>query len=96
MSRRIREDISIRLFGPKMITVAIFLVLFCFHYQLGYSEAKLQFGFYSETCPPAESIVHDVVQRAVTNDPGKAAVLLRLQFHDCFVEVQCINKELLN
>lgn len=92
MCRRTREDISIRLFGPKMITVALFIVLFCFHDQLGYSEAQLQFGFYSETCPPAESIVRDVVQQAVTNDPGKAAVLLRLQFHDCFVEVQCKKK----
>ncbi|AAC00622.1 Peroxidase 13 [Arabidopsis thaliana] len=86
MSRRIREDISIRLFDPKMITIALFLVLLYFHDQLGYSAAQLQFGFYSETCPSAESIVRDVVQQAVTNDPGKAAVLLRLQFHDCFVE----------
>ncbi|KAL1208692.1 Peroxidase 13 [Cardamine amara subsp. amara] len=69
-----------------MLTFAIFLVLFYFHYQLGFSEAQLQFGFYSRTCPSAESIVHDVVQHAVAKDPGKAAVLLRLQFHDCFVE----------
>jgi len=93
MSRRIREDISIRLFDPKMITIALFLVLLYFHDQLGYSAAQLQFGFYSETCPSAESIVRDVVQQAVTNDPGKAAVLLRLQFHDCFVEVQCKAKK---
>ncbi|XP_010416636.1 PREDICTED: peroxidase 13 [Camelina sativa] len=86
MCRRIREDMSILLFGQKMITVALLLVSFSFYGQLGYSEAQLEFGFYSETCPRAESIVRDVVQQAVTNDPGKAAVLLRLQFHDCFVE----------
>ncbi|CAA7013466.1 unnamed protein product [Microthlaspi erraticum] len=69
-----------------MFTVATFLVLFFVHDQLGFSEAQLQFGFYSETCPPAESIVRDVVHQAVTRDPGIAAVLLRLHFHDCFVE----------
>ncbi|KAF8092655.1 hypothetical protein N665_0407s0032 [Sinapis alba] len=66
--------------------IATFLVLFIGNDQLSLSKAQLHFGFYSKTCPSAESIVRNVVQRAVTRDPGNAAVLLRLHFHDCFVE----------
>ncbi|KAK8488141.1 hypothetical protein V6N13_009213 [Hibiscus sabdariffa] len=50
------------------------------------SQAQLRLGFYSETCPNAETIIREVVQKAVANDPRNAAILLRLQFHDCFVQ----------
>ncbi|KAI9121388.1 hypothetical protein K1719_008421 [Acacia pycnantha] len=51
------------------------------------SEAQpLQVGFYSETCPDAESIVRKVVNGAVSSDPNMAPVLLRLHYHDCIVE----------
>ncbi|KFK42111.1 hypothetical protein AALP_AA2G212400 [Arabis alpina] len=69
-----------------MITIAMFLVLLFANDQLSFSEAQLRFGFYSKTCPSAELIVHNIVQQAITRDPGNAAVLLRLHFHDCFVE----------
>ncbi|CAN8234290.1 unnamed protein product [Cochlearia groenlandica] len=68
-------------------SIILFLVLFLLHDHLSFSKAQqLQFGFYSETCPSAETIVRNVVQQAMTSDPGIAAVLLRLHFHDCFVE----------
>ncbi|CAG7893717.1 unnamed protein product [Brassica rapa] len=86
MRRGERESKSNYLFSLKMITIATFLVLFIANDQLSLSKAQLQFGFYSKTCPSAESIVRKVVQQAVTRDPGNAAVLLRLHFHDCFVE----------
>ncbi|XVF39135.1 hypothetical protein PTKIN_Ptkin01aG0011400 [Pterospermum kingtungense] len=53
---------------------------------LGVSKGQLRFGFYAKTCPNAGPIIHQVVQEAVANDPRNAAVLLRLHFHDCFVE----------
>ncbi|XP_022753625.1 peroxidase 43 isoform X2 [Durio zibethinus] len=53
---------------------------------LGVSRGQLRVGFYSKTCPNAESIIHKVVQKAVSNNPRNAAILLRLHFHDCFVE----------
>ncbi|XP_052202828.1 peroxidase 43 [Diospyros lotus] len=50
------------------------------------SEAQLTVGFYSSTCPKAESIVASVVKQAASSNPRIPAILLRLHFHDCYVE----------
>ncbi|CAA7035481.1 unnamed protein product [Microthlaspi erraticum] len=48
----------------------------------------LDFGLYRSTCPEAESIVYSWVETAVSQDPRMAASLLRLHFHDCFVNAK--------
>ncbi|KAH9752249.1 peroxidase 43 [Citrus sinensis] len=63
-----------------------YALLFALVFLIRYSAGQLKIGFYSETCPEAESTVSSVVQDAVVSDPNLAAVLLRLHFHDCFVE----------
>ncbi|VFQ65101.1 unnamed protein product [Cuscuta campestris] len=45
----------------------------------------LRLGLYRDVCPEAEAIVFSWVETAVYNDPRMAASLLRLHFHDCFV-----------
>lgn len=54
-------------------------------------HAGLQVGFYDSTCPNAEKIIKDGMNRAFGNDSSMAAPIGRLLFHDCFVNVsfQC-------
>ena len=47
----------------------------------------LQENFYGQTCPRAEEIVAKAVADLFRQNPQSLAILLRLQFHDCFVGV---------
>ncbi|CAM0947476.1 unnamed protein product [Alopecurus aequalis] len=41
--------------------------------------------FYDHSCPKAKEIVHSIVAQAVARETRMAASLVRLHFHDCFV-----------
>ncbi|KAL0559333.1 hypothetical protein IC582_003941 [Cucumis melo] len=49
-------------------------------------KSQLSVGFYSKSCPKVESIVRSTVESYFKADPTIAAGLLRLHFHDCFVQ----------
>uniref|UniRef100_J3LP28 Peroxidase n=1 Tax=Oryza brachyantha TaxID=4533 RepID=J3LP28_ORYBR len=46
----------------------------------------LELGYYKKSCPRVEAIVRDQVKKFVYKDAGVGAGLIRLVFHDCFVE----------
>ncbi|KAL2960354.1 hypothetical protein AAZX31_17G035200 [Glycine max] len=49
------------------------------------SGCPLGTDIYQYTCPEAEAIIFSWVEQAVSQDSRMAASLLRLHFHDCFV-----------
>ncbi|XP_059309790.1 lignin-forming anionic peroxidase-like [Lycium ferocissimum] len=49
-------------------------------------EAQLTPTFYKKTCPNALSTICKVVNQAVSRERRMAASLIRLHFHDCFVQ----------
>ncbi|XP_042471796.1 peroxidase 5-like [Zingiber officinale] len=66
----------------EKIWMAIMVVAICL--RNGRVEAHLEVGFYSGSCPTAELIVREEVEKALTEDQGLGADLLRMFFHDCF------------
>ncbi|KAF9602896.1 hypothetical protein IFM89_032636 [Coptis chinensis] len=46
----------------------------------------LSWSFYKSNCPRVEKIVRDELKKAFKKDIGLAAGLLRIHFHDCFVQ----------
>ncbi|KAH6765728.1 Peroxidase superfamily protein [Perilla frutescens var. hirtella] len=53
---------------------------------MGSSRAQLSTDFYKKACPKVFAAVNSVVKSAVTKEKRMGASLLRLHFHDCFVQ----------
>ncbi|BAT81390.1 hypothetical protein LR48_Vigan07g088600 [Vigna angularis] len=54
-------------------------------FLIGSCSAQLSENFYAKKCPKLSSAVKSVVLSAVAKEPRMGASLLRLFFHDCFV-----------
>ncbi|KAL3635960.1 hypothetical protein CASFOL_020507 [Castilleja foliolosa] len=50
------------------------------------TQAQLSLTYYATTCPNFVNITRSVIQAAITREPRMAASLIRLHFHDCFVQ----------
>ncbi|KAG2638635.1 hypothetical protein PVAP13_2NG649100 [Panicum virgatum] len=50
------------------------------------APSGLSVGYYMYSCANAESIVREAVKSAIASNNGTGAGLIRLFFHDCFVE----------
>ncbi|KAK9698180.1 hypothetical protein RND81_08G087200 [Saponaria officinalis] len=71
--------------GNHLYKVAAVLALLFFVSRFP-SSYGFNVGFYDFSCPAAEFIVRTTVRSAASNDPTVPGKLLRLLFHDCFVE----------
>ncbi|KAB5539067.1 hypothetical protein DKX38_016600 [Salix brachista] len=49
-------------------------------------QAKLSSSFYDKSCPNAESAIRTAISAAIARERRMAASLIRLHFHDCFVQ----------
>ncbi|KAH8491602.1 hypothetical protein H0E87_023650 [Populus deltoides] len=67
-------------FSKAIVTLAILVML-----SMGSSNAQLSIDFYSKSCPHLFSTVKPVVQSAINKEARMGASILRLFFHDCFV-----------
>ncbi|KAL7265655.1 hypothetical protein ACSBR1_003442 [Camellia fascicularis] len=68
-----------------MALVNLNLCLSLFLILIGIASAQLSPTFYSSTCPNVLSTIKTAVNSAVSSEARMGASLLRLHFHDCFV-----------
>lgn len=62
----------------SLLTVALLMT--------GSSSAQLTTDYYKKTCPKVFDAVESVVESAIAKEKRMGASLLRLHFHDCFVQ----------
>ncbi|MBA0852752.1 hypothetical protein Goshw_009375 [Gossypium schwendimanii] len=72
----------------KMACFQYIVAALCFAVLLegSLSKAQLTPTFYDETCPNVTAIIRDGLVNASFSDPRIGASLIRLHFHDCFVQ----------
>jgi peroxidase len=58
----------------------------------GAGAQQLSQSYYDGSCPNVYSTVRRVIQQARASDPRILASLIRLQFHDCFVNVRALHR----
>ncbi|PIN16073.1 Peroxidase [Handroanthus impetiginosus] len=59
--------------------------LFCLLFLVTFGNSQLDYRFYDSACPNLSKIVRYGVWSAIANETRLAASILRLHFHDCFV-----------
>ncbi|CAH1444223.1 unnamed protein product [Lactuca virosa] len=65
------------------------LLLFGFYLLLSLiasSDSSLQYDYYRQSCPEANQIIKSTLRRIYDRNSSAAPAILRLVFHDCFVQ----------
>ncbi|KAK3414170.1 hypothetical protein EUGRSUZ_I02673 [Eucalyptus grandis] len=72
-------------FFPNKAALFMMLLTVCIAPTLVQGQGT-RVGFYSSSCPRAEAIIRSTVQAHFKSNPTVAPGLLRMHFHDCFVQ----------
>ncbi|PUZ57361.1 hypothetical protein GQ55_5G424900 [Panicum hallii var. hallii] len=97
---KLKHSIQELMASTKIVLGAIFIASFYLSASLafppGHHEGAYPVGngpisglspdYYKFTCPQADEIVVSILKKAIAKEPRIAASLLRLLFHDCFVQ----------
>ena len=85
---------SFKMKNNKMVRAKLLRVIMLMHAIIGlpYTVMGLSMSYYMMSCPAAEQIVTNTVNNALRADPTLAAGLIRMLFHDCFIEVMFLLK----
>ncbi|CAL5351598.1 unnamed protein product [Camellia sinensis] len=75
--------------SKKPITLCLGIFLFLF--LVGMAYAQLSSNFYSSSCPNLLPTIRAVINYIVSHDNRMVASLLRLHFHDCFVNLDVMH-----
>ncbi|BAT99116.1 hypothetical protein LR48_Vigan09g177600 [Vigna angularis] len=73
-------------FTSKSLLHVVLILGFLGTTRLHASDTPLTLDYYASTCPTVFDIVRKEMECAVLSDPRNAAKIVRLHFHDCFVQ----------
>lgn len=59
----------------------------CFSLDILGKDHPLTLDYYKSTCPTVFDVIKKEMECIVKEDPRNAAIVIRLHFHDCFVQV---------
>lgn len=87
----LQDKIKMETFRRK-VTPSLFIVclILCL---ITTATSQLTPNFYANTCPTLLQIVRREVKTAIKNEMRMGASLLRLHFHDCFVNVSLTSND---
>lgn len=71
--------------------VTVLLLIQVSAYGFSYGADGLNMNYYLMRCPFVEPVVKNIVNRALMEDPTLAAGLIRMHFHDCFIQVPSLS-----
>ncbi|CAK7325272.1 unnamed protein product [Dovyalis caffra] len=76
-----------------MATKAAIAFMFMLFFLNTACQAQLTSTFYDTSCPNVLSAIRTAIRSAIASDRRMAASLIRLHFHDCFVQTSSIESE---
>ncbi|KAI7748989.1 hypothetical protein M8C21_033906, partial [Ambrosia artemisiifolia] len=71
----------------SLLTIFVFVIILILSLNNIEIKAQLSPTFYDTTCPNALTTIRTSIRNAVSRQRRMAAFLIRLHFHDCFVQV---------